>query len=188
MTTSNDRDNERSQVYAAEDLSAELTVLVEPRSIRWLQDVVHGLTASAWWRDNFDSAPVQVLANRSQQRSYFDAGRRRISLSPAAQDLNTLLHEITHVACMDRSVAEPVHGPIFRGTHVHVRKRVTGRQSATDLREVYEQFGLSVDPISCLDHPCQPSLLGDHVYEETRIVGRPGSHENRTVHRGAIAL
>lgn len=188
MTDRNDRDNDRRQVYAAEDLSAELTILVERRSIPGLQSVADDLGASAWWRRNFNPAPVQVRSNRSQQRSYFDPVSRRICLSPVAQDLNTLLHEITHVACLDRSVVGPVHGPTFRGLHLQVRQAVTGRRSAIDLRQVYEQFGLAVDPLSGLEQPQQPSLLGDHLYEETRVVGRPGVNGNRRAHRGAIAL
>lgn len=188
MTRNRARDNDRSQVYAAEDLSAELTILAEPRPIEELQQVALDLCASPWWGHNFDSVPVRVAQNRSDQQSYFTAATRTISLSPIAQDLNTLIHELAHAACFDLGEAGPIHGPRFRGVHVRVRAAVTGARSGADLHELYQQFGLGVDPGLDLVPIDQPPILSTQLYESVRVVGRPDPNGKPVPHRGSIAL
>ncbi len=188
MIGANNRDSHKSQVYAAEDLSAELTVLVEPQPIEQLQGVVDDLCASPWWVRHFDSRPIRVHTNRSAQRSYFNPTQRCISLSPVAHDLNTLLHELAHAACADLGRTGPVHGPEFRAVHVLIRTAVTGQQSGDDLRKVYEQFGLGAGQLSDLDEPSQAPILGGAPYLAERIVGRPGFASKATAHKGPIAL
>ena len=182
------RDKDRSQVYAAEDLSAELTILVDPRPIEQLQQIAINLCASPWWSENFDSTAVEVVSNRSEQRSYFKASTRTISLSPRAQDLNTLVHELAHVGCADLGDVGPVHGARFRGVHVCLRAAVAGDRSGADLREVYGQFGLTVDVPSGLKPMGQPPVLRCEVYDAVRIVGRPDSVGKPGPHSGPIAL
>lgn len=188
------RDVDRRQVYRAEELSAELTILDEPRSVAELVFVVDRLRSGAWWRTHFGTRPLAVRINRSLLRSYWDPNLRCVSLSPSASDLSTLCHELAHVAATDLGhPTGPPHGPIFRSLHVSVRHAVLGRRAGDDLAEVYGQFGLPVGPFpgrvrsqSAWSEP----VLDPADYSDERVVGvdRIEPWSPRSNRLGPIAL
>ncbi len=179
------RDHERQQVYTAEDLSGEHTVLVDPREIVELRQILGQLQAQPWWTGNFSAEPITLVANRSTQQSSFDPVQRRISLSPAATDLNTLAHEVTHAAVHDRNYREAPHGPRFRALHVMVRAAILGPESGVDLAEQYRRFGLALGRLPGVETPGE-SVFNEAVYRNQHIAGWPGM--NTPAHRGPIAL
>ncbi|MBT8241031.1 MAG: SprT-like domain-containing protein, partial [Acidimicrobiia bacterium] len=181
------RDSDRRQVYAAEELSAEQTVLVTAQSVDYLQDTADQLFGSSWWASNFCADPVAVIRNRSNQRSFYDPDRRLISLSPRSVDVGTLCHELAHTAAFDRGFDGAVHGPRFRTLHVVVRAAVLGSVCAHDLRIVYNQFGLSVPTYRDVpDAPADP-ILPRSLYERTVVVGRPSVPAWSVCDHGPIA-
>ncbi|NNF56180.1 MAG: hypothetical protein HKN03_17265 [Acidimicrobiales bacterium] len=193
------RDSDRRQVYFAEDLSAENTILVLNRSLELLQSVVERVLDSRWWRTNSvgDPAAVGVWMNRSALRSCWQAETRRISLSPNGVDLSTLCHELAHAAVTDFALPggppQPNHGPHFRTLHVAVRHLVLGKQCGDDLAEVYHQFGLAsglVTPAPAGPPPWSAPVLSPSIYEAAWLT-EPGvlvaGREPRNA-TGAIAL
>lgn len=190
------RDSERTQVYAAEDLSAENTVLVALQPLAALQSVVVELLGSRWWRRGCGATPqaIDVAVNRSMQRSLWLPSRRRISLSPLSMDLNTLCHELAHAAAEDFGVpaeAAPVHGRNFREMHVGVRHGVMGRRCGDDLAEVYRQFGLGISVSNDRETAAwTDSVFAAEQYAADAIleIGRKPNFQPVTKTRGPIAL
>lgn len=182
------RDNERRQVYCAEDLCAEGTVFVQPRSIEYLQNLVDQLIASPWWTAHLRAEPVSVRENRSGRRSFYSHDRRLISLSPRSLDLNTLCHELAHVAAFDLGVLGPAHGPGFRSLHVLIRRVTLGAQCADDLAEVYAQFGLSVTSAPDLPENPDHSVLDRSMYNHVVVVGRPSDQREIPTYGAPVAL
>ncbi len=193
------RDVDRRQVYCAEDLSAESTILVLRRPLGELQAVVDLVLQSVWWNANSVVVPaaISVSINRSELRSCWQPGARRISLSPNGADLSTMCHELAHAAVTDfpppGGAPQPDHGLHFRCLHVAIRHVVLGQQCGDDLAEVYDQFGLgsrSINPAQAGPTPwANPALDPANYHAEWRTVpGAPivaGELRNAA---GAIAL
>ena len=178
------RDVDRRQVYCAEDLSAENTILVLIRPIGQLQSVVDFVLQSVWWSANSAGAPaaIGVSINRSELRSCWQPWTRRISLSPKGADLSTLCHELAHAAVTDfpplGGSQQPDHGSHFRNLHVAIRHAVLGRQCGDDLAEVYGQFGLgsrSINPAKAHPPPWANPAFEPATYEAERrtVPGAP---------------
>lgn len=190
MTRVQGRDQQRRQVYAAEDLASESTVLAENQPLEGLETLVAAAVASSWWVGAGGRRPVEVVVNRSRQRSYWDPVRRKLSLSPLAMNVATVTHELAHALVTDTgSPGWCAHGAEFRGAHVLVRSLAFGDRCGTDLAEVYGQFGLAVDQSPWPTGVTGP-LLDARRYDATTIVGRPdGSpRPNGPVGPAAIAL
>ncbi len=182
------RDVDRRQVYAAEDLSAQHTVLAMPQPIRYLQDTANRLVASQWWTTNFGSDAVTVVPNRSSQRSFYSPDRRLISLSLRSVDLSTLCHELAHAAAFDRGLNGAIHGPRFRSLNVSVHAAMLGHVSAEDLLDVYHQFGLATANLQDVsDAPAVP-VLDRSLYERTEVRGQPATRSGSSLSTGSIAL
>lgn len=193
------RDVDRRQVYCAEDLSAESTILVLLRPLEELQSVADVVLQSVWWNVNsvVVLAAISVRINRSELRSCWQPGARRISLSPNGADLGTLCHELAHAAVTDFPAAggapQPDHGAHFRSLHVAVRQVVLGQQCGDDLAEVYDQFGLgsrSINPAQAGLVPwANPALDPATYHAEWRTVpGAPVVAREPRNAAGAIAL
>lgn len=181
-------DRQRRQVYIAEDLASEHTVLDAVQDHAWLVGVVEQIVGSSWWRSVGGGQGVAVKWNRSRYRSHWDPIERRISLSPEAMTLSTILHEMAHALVTDTGRPDwSHHGPQFRGAHVALRKLVLGATCAGDLVEVYRQFGLAVEPFHWSE-VTGPPLLDQGVYDDRRIVGRPGRPSQPASGRPPIAL
>lgn len=193
------RDSDRRQVYSAEDLSVENTILVRDRTLELLQSVVDGVLDSLWWRTNsvVDPAAIGVSLNRSALRSCWQPCARRISLSPNGVDLSTLCHELAHAAVTDFAPPDgplqPDHGPHFRTLHVAIRHVVLGKQCGDDLAEVYHQFGLASGLFTsapAAPPPWSAPVLVPSIYEAEWLT-EPGApvvaREPRNA-TGAIAL
>lgn len=163
------KDVDRRQVYCAEDLSAESTILVLICPVEELQSVVDLVLQSHWWNANSVVGPaaIDVSINRSELRSYWQPGARRIRLSAYAADLSTLCHELAHAAVTDfpppGGASQPDHGAHFRRLHVAIRHAVLGRQCGDDLLEVYDQFGLGSH--STITNPSNPAPWANPALE-----------------------
>jgi hypothetical protein len=188
LTAMATRDRDRRQVYAAEELAAEQTILVAEQSVEYLQETADQLLGSSWWTSNFGADPVAVMLNRSNQRSFYDPDRRLVSLSPVSADLGTLCHELAHTAAFDHGSDGAVHGSRFRSLHVAVRAAVLGSPCAEDLRAVYGQFNLAVPTIRDLHHAPDDPILPGTLYERTVVVGRPSAGSSSASAHGPIAL
>lgn len=190
MTRASGRDQQRRQVYAAEDLASESTVLAESQPLHGLATLVAAIVESSWWGRAGGPSPVEVAVNRSRQHSYWDPERRRLILSPLATNLATVTHELAHALVTDTgSTRWCAHGAEFRGAHVLVRRFVLGDRCGADLAEVYGQFGLTVDSTpwpAAADGP----LLDARRYDAITVVGRPAGSRRATgpVGPAAIAL
>lgn len=175
MTGASVRDRHRRQVYVAEELAAENTVLDNHHDAHWLAALVGDVVVSPWWAAAGGHDRVDVVVNRSAQRSYWDPQRRRLSLSPRATTVATVTHELAHALVTDTGpMWRSPHGSEFRGAHVLIRRLVLGYRCAMDLAEVYRQFGLAVDttPWVPQEVPAR-SILDSSWYDGLTIVGRP---------------
>ncbi|NNE95757.1 MAG: hypothetical protein HKN24_06980 [Acidimicrobiales bacterium] len=180
------RDEQRRQVYAAEDLAGEGTALSEPRTVEFLTRSTEALCRGRWWRVDLGCGAVDIALNRSEQRSYFSPLTRVISLSPQACDLGTLTHELAHAAAFDTDGYEPLHGPHFRTLHVQVRRAMLGTRCAADLLAVYRQFGLAT--MNAQSVVPSGSVLPTELYLQERIAGRPPGHHTSRRPGPPIAL
>lgn len=186
MTTQPDR--ERRQVYAADDLASEHTVLDEAQDRAWLAGVVAEVVGSSWWQTIGGGRTVALRQNRSRRRSYWDPSARLMSVSPEAMSLSTLVHELAHVVITDTGRPDWLHhGPQFRGAQVALRRLVLGEACAADLAEVYAQFGLAVDAAHWPKVSGSPVLDSDW-YDGLRVQGRPGLSGPKPGRRPPIAL
>ncbi len=194
MSTTAQRDVDRRQVYRAEELAAELTILDERRSLAELVAIAERLRSGWWWQAHFGTRGIEVRTNRSRLGSYWNPTTRIVSLCPSASDLSTLCHELAHVAATDwgRSTGPP-HGPMFRTLHVGVRHALLGQRAGDDLAEVYTQFGLPLHRFSSAihDRPAwAETALDPAEYTAERIVrvDRFDQRPSGSIRPGPIAL
>ena len=133
------RDDDRSEVYAAELSAVGGTTLEQQVPLRELHDAAAAIVASAWW----PTGPVAIRSARSDARSSRaqDRGDQvEIRLAAGQHDMATLIHELAHALAGTAAG----HGPIFRAAHLDLMSLMAQPADVEWLRLAYAAHGLKV--------------------------------------------
>jgi hypothetical protein len=135
------RDAKRSDVYLAEEVAFDGTVLADRPGGAALRGAVEGVLASAWWRSNVgDPSAVRRVTVRSASDSHWAASTGTLALDPG-ESWFVVTHELAHVAA---GVGHEVHGPAWRGWDEALVSAVFGADLAALLRASFDRFALPV--------------------------------------------
>ena len=152
------RDDDRSEVYAAELSAVGGTTLEQQVSLRELQNAAASIVTSAWW----PTGPVAIRSARSDARSsraHDRGGQVEIRFAAGQHDMATLIHELAHALAGTAAG----HGPIFRAAHLDLMSLLAEPADVEWLRRAYAAHRLAVgerrwgQPPSAIG---QPSLSG----------------------------
>jgi putative metallohydrolase (TIGR04338 family) len=141
-----DTDPAATAVYAAEDTAATAAGVRRYTSFSELADHVEQIVTSAWWDEEFPTAPIEVAVERRSRSATFSAA---VALDDAAViavvdahhwSAHVVLHELAHVA------AGPAagHNAAFRSALYRLWRRHAGLPAATELAAELAAAGVPV--------------------------------------------
>lgn len=143
------RDNDRSRVYAAEDLVFAETLFSEPIGEGGILDLVASISVEPWWIDTgvaFRVVPSRRESNHSLARMCeSDDDVAQIRLTVHQQDAATLAHELAHLVALAHS-DEVAHGALFRKAEIDTVTLVCGSVAAGRLERAFAGNSLEVAP------------------------------------------
>ena len=152
------RDDDRSEVYAAELSAVGGTTLEQQVSLSDLQNAAAAIVTSAWW----PTGPVAIRSARSDARSsraHDDGDQVEIRCAVGQHDMATLIHELAHALAGTAAG----HGPMFRAAHLDLMTLLAQPADVEWLRRAYAAHGLAVGERQWEQPPWatrQPSLNG----------------------------
>ena len=133
------RDDDRSEVYAAELSAVGGTTLEQQLSLDELRDAAAAIITSAWWPTRaitIGSARKDARSSRAHDRG----DRDEIRVAAGQHDMATLIHELAHALAGTAAG----HGPMFRAAHLDLMSLLAPPVVVDWLRRAYAAHGLAV--------------------------------------------
>jgi hypothetical protein len=135
-------DNQRAQVYAAENAAFDGTSIETIVDFAELTALAERVTDSGWWPLG-RLVVKQARSDASTSTTVWRPGQPpEVRITRPQQTRGTLVHELAHVL----AGRDAGHGPLYRSAHLSVAESALGAEPAMWLEQAYRDFGLTIGP------------------------------------------